>query len=151
MNMCFLGFLWAEEVCTPTGTSFDPSWHLCVGDLALDSHTTPTKLFITIKASKTDPFCHGTTVTHGITGQQLCLITAILTYVALGGAQAGPLFHFQDGSFLTRGTFVTGVRQLLVTAGIDPQPYSGHNFRIGAATTAVHAGMDAALIKTLGR
>lgn len=151
MNMCFFGFLRAGEVCTPTSSSYDPSWHLCVGDLALDSHSAPTLLSITIKASKTDPFRQGATITLGKTGQQLCPITAILPYVATRGAQAGPLFRFQDGSFLTRDRFVKEVRQLLVAAGIDPQPYSGHSFRIGAATTAAHAGMDAALIQTLGR
>ena len=75
----------------------------------------------------------------------------ILPYVAMRGATAGPLFCFHDGSFLTRDKFVIGVWQLLVAAGIDPNPYSGHSFRIGAATTAAHAGMDAALIQTLGR
>ena len=151
MNMCFFGFLRAGEVCTPSGASYDPSWHLCVQDLALDSHINPTKLFVTIKASKTDPFRQGSTVTLGKTDRLLCPISAILPYVAVRGSEAGPLFCFQDGSFLTRDTFVKGVRHLLVAAGIDPLPYSGHSFRIGAATTAAQAGMDAALIQTLGR
>ena len=43
------------------------------------------------------------------------------------------------------------VRRLLQSAGIDPTPYSGHSFHIGAATTAARIGMDAALIQTLGR
>ena len=151
MNMCFFGFLRAGEVCTPSGASYDPSWHLCVQDLALDSHINPTKLFVTIKASKTDPFRQGSTVTLGKTDRLLCPISAILPYVAVRGSEAGPLFRFQDGSFLTRDTFVKGVRHLLMAAGIDPLPYFGHSFRIGAATTAAQAGMDAALIQTLGR
>ena len=151
MNMCFFGFLRAGEVCSPTGSSYDPTWHLCVSDLALDSHSAPTRLSITIKASKTDPFRTGTTITLGKTGQQLCPLTAILPYVAARGTQDGPLFRFQDGSFLTRDRFVAEVRRLLSAAGVDPKPYSGHSFRIGAATTAAHAGMDAALIQTLGR
>ncbi len=28
------------------------------------------------------------------------------------------------------------MRQALAAAGVDPKPYSGHSFRIGAATTA---------------
>lgn len=151
MNVCFFGFLRAGKICTPTASSFDPSWHLCVGDLALDSHIAPTKLFLTIKASKTDPFRQGVTITLGKTGHQLCPMTSILPYVAKRGSTPGPLFQFEDGSFLTREKFVAEVKQLLVSAGINPSPYSGHSFRIGAATTAAHAGMDAALIQTLGR
>lgn len=131
----FFGFLWAGEVCSPTATSFDPSWHICMGDLALDSHTALTKLFVTIKASKTDPFCH-----HPGKDRP----------PALPNVHPAPLFCFRDGSFLTRERFVREVRRLLTLAGIDPAPYSGHSFRIGAATTVAQAGLDAALIQTLG-
>ena len=151
MNTCFFGFLRAGEICAPTASSFDPSWHLCVGDVALDSHAAPSKIYITIKASKTDPFRQGVTITLGKTSHVLCPMTAILPYLARRGAMPGPLFQFQDGSFLTREKFVVEVRQLLLAASINPEPYAGHSFRIGAATTAAHAGMDAALIQTLGR
>ena len=43
------------------------------------------------------------------------------------------------------------VRRLLTLAGTAPTPYSGHSIRIGAATAAAQAGLDAALIQTLGR
>lgn len=140
MNTCFFGFLRAGEICTPTTSSFDPSWHLCLGDVALDSHAAPSKIYVTIKAS-----------TLGKTNHMLCPMTSILPYLARRGSSAGPLFQFQDGSFLTREKFVSEVRQLLMAAGIDPEPYAGHSFRIGAATTAAQAGMDAPLIQTLGR
>ena len=162
MNMCFFGFLQAGEVCTPSAVSYDPSWHLCVQDLALDSHINPSAheappaqrrhvvehpqpdqhravrarrraaaapgvlraslecrpagrggarpgagrprirrsrvthrsrgaiLFVTIKASKTDPFRQGSTVTLGKTDRLLCPISAILPYVAVRGSEAGP-------------------------------------------------------------
>ena len=56
MATCFFGFLWAGKVCCPSASDYDPTWHLCVSDLALDNHSAPTRLYITIKASKTDPF-----------------------------------------------------------------------------------------------
>lgn len=151
MATCFFGFLRAGEVCCPSASDYDPTWHLCVSDLALDNHSAPTRLFINIKASKTDPFRQGVTITLGKTGQQLCPMSAILPYVAVRGADPGPLFRFADGAFLTREKFVSEVRQRLIAAKIDPAPYSGHSFRIGAATTAARAGMDATMIQTLGR
>lgn len=57
----------------------------------------------------------------------------------------------QDGSPLTRDAFVNAVKQALLSAGIDNSAYSGHSFRIGAATAAARAGIPAFLIKLLGR
>ena len=151
MNVCFFGFLRSDEACAPSPNSYDPTWHLCLGDLAIDSHTCPTKAFLNIKASKTDPFRQGVTITLGKTNQQLCPLAALLPYVALRGSQPGPLFQFTDGAYLTRERFVKEIKLLLQATGVDPSPYSGHSFRIGAATTAAQAGLDAALIQTLGR
>jgi len=74
----------------------------------------------------------GVTITLGKTGLPLCPMTFILPYIARRGAHPGPLFCFREGSFLTRERFVREVRRLLTA----PTPYSGHSFRIGAATTA---------------
>ena len=109
-------FLWVpagRRGVNPTATSFNPSWLLCTGYIALDSHATPTKLFITIKPSKTDPFREGVTITLGKTGLPLCPMTFILPYIARRGAHPGPLFCFREGSFLTRERFVREVRRLL--------------------------------------
>ena len=67
------------------------------------------------------------------------------------GAAPGPFFIFDDGRYLTRDRFVTAVRAALCTAGIDDSRYSGHSFRIGAATTAAACQLPDSLIKTLGR
>ena len=52
---------------------------------------------------------------------------------------------------LLKKQFITGVRQALSAAGLDPSHQSGHSFRIGAATMAAAAGIPNHLIKTLGR
>ena len=80
MNTCFFGFLRAGDTCASTTSSFNPSWHLCVGNVALDIHTAPSKICITIKASKT--FRQGVTITLGETSHVLCPMTAILRYLA---------------------------------------------------------------------
>ena len=146
MNTCFFGFPREGEICVPTTSSIDPSWHVRVGNVALDSHTAPSKIYITIKASKT--FRQGATITLGKTSHVLCPMMATLRYLARRGVAPGPFFQFQDGSFLTWEKFVAEVRQLLLAASINPEPYTGQSFHIGAATTAVHAGMDATLIQT---
>ena len=56
-----------------------------------------------------------------------------------------------NGAYLTRDLFVREVRKALIAAGIDQSKYSGHSFRIGAATTAAAAGIADSTIKMLGR
>uniref|UniRef100_A0A1X7UVJ6 Tyr recombinase domain-containing protein n=1 Tax=Amphimedon queenslandica TaxID=400682 RepID=A0A1X7UVJ6_AMPQE len=56
-----------------------------------------------------------------------------------------------DGNPLTRDQFVRLLRDALSSRGIDSQQYSGHSFRIGAATAAAQANVPDHLIKVLGR
>ena len=58
---------------------------------------------------------------------------------------------FDDGRALTRERLVVEVKRALERAGVDSSHYSGHSFRIGAATTAAACGLQDSLIKTLGR
>lgn len=78
----------------------------------------------------------------------LCPLTAMLSYLVVRGNSAGPLFIWKDGLFLTRANFVAAVRQVLESAGLDASDFNGHNFRIGAATTAASRGMEDCMIKT---
>ena len=66
-------------------------------------------------------------------------------------SQPGLLFHFSDGSLLTKSKFVDKFRTLLQQAGIDGSLYSGHSFHIGAAATAAANRVEDSLIQTLGR
>ena len=101
--------------------------------------------------SKTDPFRRGFSIFLGKTDSDVCPVAALLSYLAKRGLAPGPLFRLDDGRPLTRLALVSEVRAALTVAGIDPAPYSGHSFRIGAATSAAAAGVEDAVIKTLGR
>ena len=67
------------------------------------------------------------------------------------GQGSGPFFRFENGTPLTRMKFVDKVKEALSLAGVDCTAYSGHSFRIGAATTAAKRGISDATIKMLGR
>ena len=67
-------------------------------------------------------------------------MVALLGYMTVRALVSGPLFVFQDDKYLTQEKLVGSVRQALRAAGVDTKGYSGHRFRIGAATTAALRG-----------
>ena len=132
-------------------TEFDPQASLTPADVSVDSHQDPTVLCVRLKQSKTDPFRAGVSIYMGRTNQQLCPVAAVLSYLAIRAATPGPLFVFKNGSFLTRDRLVSRLRNSLQEAGIKAANFSGHSFRIGAATTAARVGIEDSVIKMLGR
>ena len=149
--LCFFGFMRAGEVTIPSESSYDPGVHLNFGDIAIDDPAKPTLLRIRLKASKTDPFRRGVDVFVGRTDSDLCPVAAMLSFLASRGSQPGFLFKFQDGHLLTKASFIDQVRKAMAAAGVDYKNYSGHSFRIGAATTAHARGISDATIQMLGR
>ena len=131
--MLYFGFLRSGEICVPSDTEYDPSTHLSISDLAVDSHQNTSSISVTIKASKTDLFRQGITIFLGATGTTLCPVKAIQAYTAVRGTDVGPLYYFQNKRLLTRERFEKELRLALSKAGIDPDIYAGHSFRIGAA------------------
>ena len=121
---------------------------ICV---TLDSRSAPQIAQLNIKASKTDPFQHGVSIFLGKTGNRLCPVAALAAYLAIRGNQPGPFFQFRDGRPLSRERFAIKVREALTEAGLEASKFTGHSFRIGAATTAAARGVEDSLIKTLGR
>ena len=64
----------------------------------------------------------------------VCPVTALGSYLLLRGSTPGPLFMFSDGRPLTQQQLSSSVQSILHGAGYSGS-YSGHSFRIGAATT----------------
>ena len=87
----------------------------------------------------------------GCTGNKLCPVAAMLSYLAVGGNKTGFLFRFRDDKLLTKARFVESVRLALAAAGFNQKLYSGHSFQSGAATTAGACGIPDSAIKMLGR
>ena len=147
----FFGFLRSGELTVPESDEFDPKQHLMFTDLAIDDAANPRVISMRIKQSKTDPFRQGVTIYLGRTGLALCPVAALLAYLVLRGKGDGPLFRFKNGQPLTRARLVSAIRGVLKEAGFAPDDFSGHSFRIGAATTAAACGVPVDVIKTLGR
>ena len=141
----------AGEITVPSLSGYDPGVHMNFDDVTVDSVANPTSVSLQLKASKTDPFRKGVTIVLGRTHNVLCLVEALLAYLAVRGNVVGFLFQFYDGHLLTKSLFVIKVREVLSLAGFVPTHYVGHSFRIGAATTAGECGINEYTIKMLGR
>ena len=73
-----------------------------------------------------------------------------MAYLALCPSTPAPLFIFHNGKPLSQEQLIIHLRQALSKAGVNAAGYSGHSFRIGAATAAVNAGLSDSMIKALG-
>ncbi len=149
--ICFYGFFRAGEITVPSDAAFDPTAHMCFEDVSLDSVVNPQCLTLHLKSSKTDPFRKGVDVAIGRSRGQACPIVALLAFLAKRGNNPGFLFRFADGRLLTKQRFIDKVREALQAAGLNPNQFAGHSFRIGAATTAAASGFSDSTIKLLGR
>ena len=148
-TVCFFGFFRAGEITVPTTSAFDAATHLSWGDVAID--VTGMALRVFLKRSKTDQYGRGTEVFLGATGNDLCPVEAVRAYVANRGAAPGAFFCTEGGAPLTKARFVELVRSALTRAGVPVVGYSGHSFRIGAATTAAQARIPDSTTQALGR
>ena len=145
--MGYFGFMRSGEFTSDR--SSEPAMRS--SDVAVDSHESPTIVRMKLRKAKTDPFGQGVEIFVSKTGVALCPVSAILNYLAVRPSGEGPLLVHADGSPLTRDQFVKKVKKALRLALVDPDPYSGHSFRIGAASAAAAAGIPAYFIKMLGR
>ena len=147
----FFAFLRSAEFTVPSLQKFDPASHLSPQDIAVDNLQQPTLMKIRIKGSKTDQTRIGVDLYVGKTENAICPAAAVLAYLALRGQTDGPLFILEDGRPLTRELLVQKLRATLSQAGVDCTRFSGHSFRIGAATTAMARGVSETTVQTLGR
>jgi len=148
-TLAFFGFLRSSEFTSPSLTHFNPLVHLARSDISFTSNGS---LLLQLKASKTDPFRMGCSITLSPSGRSVCAVRAMHRYLAhqLPG-QSTPLYFFSSGQFLTRDKVTSILRSQLKRLGFATESYASHSFRIGAATTAAEAGLPPWLIQTLGR
>ena len=151
-SLAFFGFLRVSEFMIPGDANYDDECHLSLADVSFDNCNNPQLLRVKLKQSKIYPFRRGVDIYLGATGRTLCPIKAILPYLASRPKHHNsPLFIFEDGCSLTRQHFSSLLQNLLSRLGFDSTQYNTHNFRIGAATTAVQVNIPHTSIQMLRR
>ncbi|KAF7296793.1 Integrase/recombinase xerD like protein [Mycena indigotica] len=132
----YAGFLRSGEITSGNGK--DASLNLTRNNVQfLPNFEHAEYIQLTLPSSKTDPFRKGVTLTiAAVPGEPTCPVTALKRL---------------DGKPLHYKTFVTGLREALSAAGINPSGYAGHSLRRGAATEAAAAGCNDYEIQLLGR
>ena len=150
---CFLGFFRAGEICVPTADSFDYKTKklLAWGDISLYDQANPNCMKVHLKYSKTDQLGKGVDVFISKTGCFLYPIQATLAYMAVCGSDNGPYFRLTGDQPFIKPYFTRRIRETLKDTDLSVSHFVGHNFRIGATTTATSAGMEDSNIRTLGR
>ena len=149
--VAFFGFLRCGEFTC--NRAFNPDINLTVGDVKIQDDQS--SLSLTLKASKTDPFRKGVTIHLFPTSHYICPVKAVQNYLSALPEQCkekgNALFLDNQLLPLTRQFFLTQLKNLLERLGLDNRQYSGHSFRVGAATSCSAAGIEDHLIQTLGR
>jgi len=85
-----------------------------------------------IKASKTDPFWRGATAKLSISKDCiLCVVGALDHLLAASPSRQGPVFHFQNGTPLTRQNLNIIIRELAGRSGIPRSDTHPTHLRLG--------------------
>ena len=101
----FYGFLRASEFTSPSTHTFDNNQTLLLTDICFQED----RCFMKLKASKTDPFHHGTTITLASIASSTCPVTALRKCLACD------LNHPLDTPFFSYpGDYIPGVFPLMM-------------------------------------
>ena len=141
--LAFFGLLRSSEYVCPTTTTFYPEASLLITDISINQSVA----HIRIKSSKTDPFRVGCSIRIGTTGTVTCPVAALSRFMSVHAFTPGPLFRFQNGSFLTRNILAQIVQEALPHL----RHVNTHSFRIGGASAAASAGIPDSTIQIMGR
>ena len=145
--LAFFGFLRCSEF-TAQNSNYNPTAHPSLSDLTIHDHGT---IIYTLKGSKSSQ--------HRLTPIYIFRVNSpISPYEPLvnhlrnrhsqQALPSDPLFTDETGTIATRSWFL---RHILATSGFPANNFSGHSFRIGAASTAASRGLQDHTVQLLGR
>lgn len=150
----FFSFFRKSNLLIKSHILFDPSRHLCAGDVQFTPEGAILKvrwskviqfrertLYIPLPKIPNSPFCPSAALLMVTLGNQPCPRPVPLFRYHFGGADNVPLTHSQ---------FTQKLHASLSACGIQAAKYSGHSFRRGGATFALQCGLPINLIKLQG-
>ena len=151
-KLAFFGFLRCGEfTCRPNSDSFST---VLIQDIDIDPDNM-SYIFL-LRSSKNEPFHKGVSIII-YENSDFQPVNTMTRYIELrknlGARLQSPLFIESEHSclLLSRDTFIKYLRLLLEKLGYDVGKFSGHSFRIGAATSTAACGVEDHIIQTLGR
>ena len=126
------------------------------------SFMSPSEATLHLPNSKTDTTGRGVDVPLVCNGTATSSLHAMRQYLGVDESYVGPLDNGHRPLFmmpslsrvsvpLSRGTFLSRLRQALDSAGLNPASYSGHSMRKGGAQSLFDAGVSTADIACAGR
>ena len=149
-QLAFFGFLRCGEF-TVQSTS-DTSKVIRIKDIVFAEENSC--FILHLRSTKTDQNGKGTNIKI-FSNNFMCPVKTMLAFISLrlqqGATAESPLFLEFTQSVLTRSKLIYYLHHILCILGIDDTAYSGHSFRIGAATTAAAAGVPDHMIQNMGR
>lgn len=144
--LAYFGCLRAAEFC------YDPE----TAPPLLTGHCTfvdaiPPYMIVKVGSSKTA--CRGFKAVVGCSGDSgMCAHCAVKAYINIKQATANqPLFRLEDGRSMAYKDMSRFIKDTTCKLGLNPDLYTPHSIRSGAATDAAAAGFEAIQLKDLGR
>ena len=134
---------------TSSTQTFSPTRGLAFADVTFSAR----HFSIFLKRSKSDSLGAGVTIIISRINNSLCPYASMLLYLKLRQRTPpeSPLFILPNGRPMTKEWFRVHLAKVVEGCGLPSPLYTGHSFRIGAATTAAEQGLPDASIKRLGR
>ncbi|XDV36891.1 hypothetical protein PO909_006605 [Leuciscus waleckii] len=144
----FYGFMRPGEFSSDTN-KFDPTRGISFSDICFSSNS----FTLVLKHSKNDAQASGVTLSFPKINNNFCPFTSMVKFLKIRPKTSNyaPLFILPNGAPLSKGWFRTQLNSVVKSCSLSPSLYTGHSFRIGAATTAADRGISTSAIKVLGR
>ena len=121
-------------------------------DVWLDSSTGSHCLFVFVEKSKTDQARNGHTIVVGTAPMpMICPVFWYVCYIKVRGVSPAFFYNLNSPEYALATTTPNFVlKRLLVSIGVDPEPYGSHSCRRGGVTAAVAAGVEILLVARHG-
>ena len=147
----FLGFFRLGELLVKSKLAYNPSIDLRWGDVSSTLALQHQWWIFTLKTSKCDQFGMGTDILLGHTECTLCpVMPSWHSFVYAGTTHLAASSSTARKKTIMQSRFVSRVRKVLLKAGFAEEQFTGHSFRIGAATSVELADIEDSIIQALG-